>query len=28
MADLQAEISTHADLWSGKLMSHWGLEKA
>jgi predicted unusual protein kinase regulating ubiquinone biosynthesis (AarF/ABC1/UbiB family) len=28
MADLQAEISTHADLWSGKLMSHWGLGKA
>lgn len=28
MADLQAEISTHADLWSGKLMSHWGLDKA
>lgn len=28
MADLQAEISTHADLWSDKLKSHWGLEKA
>lgn len=28
MADLQAEISTHADLWSGKLMSHWGMDKA
>jgi predicted unusual protein kinase regulating ubiquinone biosynthesis (AarF/ABC1/UbiB family) len=28
MADLQAEISTHADLWSGKLVSHWGLDKA
>jgi len=25
MADLQAEISTHADLWSDKLKSHWGL---
>ena len=28
MADLQANISTHADLWSDKLKSHWGLEKA
>ena len=23
MADLNAEISTHADLWSGKLINHW-----